>query len=178
MKLLISSLLALSTCFSATSLAGDFYYGGSVTTTKYEDPSLGEKANINLISGRLGYQFNDYFAAETRLGFGLGEDEIESQGLIESISHQGYLGLYAKAGFPITQTIQPYVIAGYAFNKVKGQVLTQSGPAVTMNLQDASFGVGVDFKFDGFDINAEYLQYLDRAEAKVDGVSIGISTTF
>nr|WP_279387051.1 outer membrane beta-barrel protein [Parashewanella spongiae] len=97
-------------CIAPSTYAGEFYYGGNVASTNHKHFDLPEKVKINLITGQLGYQYNDYLAFESRFGFGLNKDEVESSGLRATIEHQGYLGFYTKAGYPISDSIKCCVL--------------------------------------------------------------------
>ena len=80
-----------------------------------------------------------------------------------------------KAGVPVNETFYPYAVLGYTRGELEASVM---GFTVSESESDTSFGLGADFNFEGFTLNVEYLNYLDKDEAEISGVSIGFSKSF
>ena len=87
-----SVLLALSLFTAATASANDkegvyVTIGGTLLSTELDLSDLNvadqavdlgtEDADVTMINGRVGYRFNDYFAVEGEIGFGLGDDDFD-----------------------------------------------------------------------------------------------------
>lgn len=84
------------------------------------------------LSINIGYDFNEYVAAEFRKGTSLTSDA--------SVLLDDSMALYAKGKYPIGKDLNAYVLAGYASTDVSSglnNVVSESGPA---------YGIGVDYK--------------------------------
>jgi opacity protein-like surface antigen len=84
--------------------------------------------------------------------------------------------VYLRGGFPVNETLYPYAVLGYTRGKIKA---SYGGDSISSSESDTSFGLGVDIKLnEKAAINLEYLNYIDKDGAVLDGFSIGISSTF
>jgi len=175
MKLIKTSLLIASMGISSVALANDMYFGGGFAATKYSETGIDEDASLNVLLGKLGTKFNDNFAAEVRVGFGLGDDTVDVFGYDVTIKLKNFYGVYLKAGVPVNETFYPYAVLGYTRGELEASVM---GFTVSESESYTSFGLGADFNFEGFTLNVEYLNYLDKDEAEISGVSIGFSKSF
>tara|TARA_R110000851_G_scaffold268602_1_gene421349 strand:- start:357 stop:833 length:477 start_codon:yes stop_codon:yes gene_type:complete len=151
--LVIASALSLS----AHSMGGETYYGGGLTAMDvsggYTDRTLGT------IHGLVGYRFNEYYAAETRLGTTINDNnpKVEKFG-----------GFYLKGGRQVSETIYPYAIVGYTIGTYNDT--SESAP---------SYGVGVAFSMIyNVKLNLEYISYLNKDGAEFLGFSLGFSKPF
>jgi len=55
-------------------LASSMYAGGSFSSVDLE--AFGEGPTMDVLSGRIGKQWNEHMSGELRMGFGLGHDSI------------------------------------------------------------------------------------------------------
>lgn len=175
MKLIKVSFLIASMGLSSAALANDMYFGGGFAATKYTETGIDEDASLNVLLGKFGTKFNDNFAAEARIGFGLGDDTIDVFGYDATVKLKNFYGVYLKAGIPVSDTFYPYAVLGYTRGEIEASVM---GFTVSESESDTSFGLGADFNFDSFTLNVEYLNYLDKDEAEISGISIGFSKSF
>ncbi|NQY63496.1 MAG: hypothetical protein HRT38_07125 [Alteromonadaceae bacterium] len=94
-KTLLNASLAL--LFSATSFVSnandDMFWGGGFSATKLTENGDSHDISYNLIYGRFGTTFNEYFALEGRLGFGVGSDKTYGN----EFKLSNYYGAYLRA---------------------------------------------------------------------------------
>jgi opacity protein-like surface antigen len=171
-KTLLNTSVAL--VFGAVSFAStandDMYFGGGLAVTELSEE--GDEVSLNVIHARVGKFFNENISLEARAGFGVGDDDID--GIKVELSN--YYGVYLRGGFPVNETLYPYAVLGYTRGKIKA---SYGGDSISSSESDTSFGLGVDIKLnEKAAINLEYLNYIDKDGAVLDGFSIGISSTF
>jgi outer membrane immunogenic protein len=172
MKLIKTSLLIASMGISSVSLANEMYFGGSFAATEYSATGLYEDASLTVFSGKMGTKFDDNFAAEARVGFGIDDGTVDV-GI--NVKLKSFYGVYLKAGFPVSDTFYPYAVLGYTRSEIE---LSDKRFAFSTSESDSSFGLGADFNFESLTLNVEYLNYLDKGGAEVSGISIGFSKSF
>ena len=148
------------------------YAGGGITEAKFEIDGVSGDANPTAVFARIGYQINDYFAAEARLGTGLDSDKFH--GVKTEI--EDFYGVYAKAGIPTTVGLYPYAVLGLTHGELKASV---SGFSDKQDDSDVSAGIGIEYWFDrSFSVGLEYMKYLETSDYKVTGVSLGANFKF
>ena len=183
-KLCVCVTWALSLTFSPLSDAEDIYYGINISSLDYTE-TASQPINIPVfsvpaISGKLGKKWNDNFSGELRAGFGLSEDErvMVVNGSIVPIALElnSFYGTYIRVGEQINSTFYPYAIAGYTRSKGVASVLSVKN---SHSETDTSFGIGFDLYLSkSLKVNFEYMNYLDKNSASVDGSSIGLTSSF
>ena len=156
-KIFKSLVIASALSLSAHSMGGETYYGGGLTAM---DVSVGRiEKTLGTIHGLVGHRFNEYYAAETRLGTTINDNnpKVEKFG-----------GFYLKGGRQVSETIYPYAIVGYTIGSFNGS--SDSAP---------SYGAGVAFSMI-YDVklNLEYISYLNKDGKEFLGFSLGFSKPF
>jgi len=146
-RALISSTLLLGTALSAhaqtngnngayatvgiTQLSADLDL--SELSTQGTVIDLGQQsANINMITGRFGYRFADYFAVEAEGGFGLGGDSFQQSVPVDvtgagtfnvdtdvNLDISNYGGMFARGIVPLSDQFELFARAGYGFAKAE-----------------------------------------------------------
>ncbi|MBD3648422.1 MAG: porin family protein [Pseudomonadales bacterium] len=169
---IVMSCLAVGTANAETG-----YYGGSFAFVDYSEEGIGDDASLNILYGRLGTRFNENFSGEIRAGIGIGDDSVNVLGTDVDLELDTLFGAYVRGGIQASETLYPYVILGYTRGEATASV---SGfGSVSDSESDVSFGLGVDFDVSKtLTINFEYMNYLDKGGAEIDGFSIGIATIF
>jgi opacity protein-like surface antigen len=143
------------------------YVGGGLTDTTFEIDGVSGDASPTALFARIGYQINEYIAAEARLGGGLDSDKFH--GIKTEI--EDFYGAYAKVGVPTTVGLYPYALVGLTHGELKA---SYGGYSDKQDDSDVSFGIGVDYWFDSnFSIGVEYMKYLETSDYKITGLSIG-----
>jgi outer membrane immunogenic protein len=175
MKFIKASLIIACLGVSSVAVANEMYFGGGFAAIKYNEKMLNESASLNAAVVKFGTKFNDNFAAEARVGFGVGDDTVNVFGTDAKIKLNHFYGAYVKGGIAATEMFYPYAVLGYTRGELKASV---AGQSATETESDFSYGVGMDFNFTGFTLNLEYQNYFDKNTAKVDGISIGFTKSF
>ncbi|MBS0394073.1 MAG: porin family protein [Proteobacteria bacterium] len=112
------------------------YIGGSIGELIYREDGL-DTMSPTIIEGRIGQEFNPYFAIEGRLGTGISRDESGGN----STSVQLMYGAYAKGILPVSPMFSVYGIAGVA-----GTQLHHNYPDFSTTDTGLSFGVGGELR--------------------------------
>ena len=176
----MAKVVAASVILSASSavLAGDAYMGASIGLADYEekwqdldlsDEVIAVDSTLTTVNIRVGKEISPYFAAEVRLGAGLGHDQIDVDGIetIAEMSVREIYGAYIRGGYPVAEGYFPYLVLGYTQSTFKAE------------LGGVSFGVGLDIDV-GSDITAnfEYMDYFDTVGVQVTGFTLGVAKSF
>lgn len=120
--------------------------------------------NIFMITGRVGYQFNKYFAIEGDAGFGLGGDDFNQTvpvttalGTVDvdadvTADVKYYAGAFVKGTLPISEQFDIFVRGGYglAEAEVDGTASALGFSASASDSEttdDFAFGAGAQFNF-------------------------------
>lgn len=151
-----------------TGMQPSFYVGGQYNYV--ESKSSGDStAKLDVLTGRLGAQFNPYLSGEVRVGAGLGSDRTNA-GIKTEI--QNYYGFYARAGLPNQTAITPYLLGGWTDVRYK---VEGSGRSV----DGGSYGLGADYNLDEhLALNLEYVRLLDKGSADLDAISLGVTFAY
>ncbi|HET8802701.1 MAG TPA: porin family protein [Marinobacter sp.] len=179
---MVSALCLASTSglVTAEEMGQKAYVGANYNFVTYDEDTLDDELDLGALSGKVGAKINPYVSAELRAGFGVA-DETASNGSISAKLELDYIvGGYALFGIPNETQIYPYVALGFT----KGELTaTISGPGGSVSASesesDLSYGVGANVALtDNVVLNAEYMQYIDKDEYEVSGISIGGSYLF
>lgn len=160
----------ISMGISTTALANNIYVGGGIIGAKTSDQGFDQKPSFNVVTATIGNQFNQYFAAEARVGLGVGSQKAKLNGVEGKVKIESKYGVYLKAGVPIGNTFYPYAIVGQSSVKQKGLAkVKESG---------TSFGLGTNIRFNRFTVNIEYQNYIDKETYDLEGFSVGFTKRF
>lgn len=143
--------LGIATLFAGQAMANDgLYVGGqySKNTLKVKEDGISLSTDVGILNLIGGYQFNQNFALEARLGTGVKDKKWREGSYTEKLSAGLSSGLYAKGIVPLSQEFSVYGVAGYARTEYKD---TETGP----NYKDTdkyssngfSYGIGGEFAF-------------------------------
>ena len=170
---LTATLLAASAASNAN--AGENYFGGGVAFIKYSETGI-DDIDMTSAFGKFGTKFNENFAGEVRLGFGLNSDSVNIYGVDVDTELKNYYGAYLKAGINATENVYPYVILGYTRGKIEASA---QGYSVSDSESDMSFGLGIDFTVaEQTDLTLEYINYLDKDGVELSGFGLSIARSF
>lgn len=200
---LIAAVLALTTT-SASAADKDGVYatiGGTYLSTELdlsdidvsgETVNLGvQDADITMISGRLGYRINDFFAVEGEAGFGLGGDDFDRAVPINVLGNsvnvdtnvtldvKNYYIAFARGILPVSEDFDLFARIGYGQATAEADIVgTFSGFTASGSAEDdasgLAYGVGAQFNFTESDgIRADYTR-LDET----DIISLAYSRRF
>ncbi|MFC6197297.1 porin family protein [Ponticaulis profundi] len=204
LKTILAASAATGLAMTAPAFAQEdtgFYAEGGYQYLNIEPDGANSGVDTNGIGGRLGYQFNPTFSLEGEIATGIDdgefdynvdedefnlddnndgdfEDTIAAAGDIE----MNYLvGIYGKAQVPITERLDAYARAGYAYIDVDAKVQTPGGTdlATISDSEDGpAFGAGLEYDFtDKLYGKADYTYY-SFEETDTDGVMVGLGYKF
>ena len=176
----ISAILALSALVAGSASANDkdgvyVTVGGTLLSSELdltgldvagETVDLGtEDADITMINGRIGYRFNDFFAVEGEVGFGLGSDDIDRIVPVEvapfgtvdvdanvDLSVDNYYVAFARGILPVADQFDLFVRVGYGEANADADVTASAlGFTTTGSVSDSesgfAYGIGGQFDF-------------------------------
>ncbi len=170
-------IIFLALCALSISAAAqqESYIGGNLSFLDYSETGL-DDASLTAAVAKLGNRINDNIAAEFRLGFGLGSDEVDVQGIPVDLELDNLFGVYVKGGMPLAQNLYPYAVLGYTRAKLTA---TAYGNSFSDSETDISFGFGLDLKTASeVTFSAEYMNYFDKDEVEISGFSLSVSKNF
>ncbi|NVJ59607.1 MAG: porin family protein [Gammaproteobacteria bacterium] len=154
--------LSLASLISATAFAGDYV---GVSYKMIEVDAGGPAIEPSAIEAKYGHMFNDNIGLETRLGFGVGDDE--------GVSIDSSLGVYGVYRLKLDQMFTPYGILGYSSTEFG----FDGGGFEAFN--DLSYGFGVDIAIERqHAINVEFVELFDKDGIEASSFSAGWTYSF
>ncbi|MFT3931811.1 MAG: porin family protein [Spongiibacteraceae bacterium] len=171
-SMFVASMLVSAIAFAGGATSPGFYAGGGFADTDVDIDGLNSDANVGVLFARGGYQVNQNVAVEARLGLITEDDKVNGV----NVDLDNIYGLYLKAGLPTQIGLYPYVLLGMTHAKVEaswhGYTSSDSG-------SDISYGVGADYWFNStVSAGIEFVNYYDKNEAEVSGLSVGLNFKF
>ncbi|MGJ8558908.1 MAG: outer membrane beta-barrel protein [Litorimonas sp.] len=130
---------------------GQAYVGLGVDAVEFDSYNL---------SGKLGYNFNEFFGVESQGGFGIIDQEETIGGVQAEAGIDYYLSGFVTGRLPVSEQFELIGRAGYYFGEVEGSV---GNVSVSEDIDGFAAGVGGQFNFGPGNMNgirAEYT-YLD-----------------
>ena len=140
-----------------------------------------EDISVIMLTGRLGYRLNDFFALEGEAGFGLGGDDFDRtvpvnvQGNLINVDTnvdlkvENYFVGFARGILPVSDQFDVFARLGYGQATAKADVvasvagLTATGSAEE-DADGIAYGVGAQYNFTDHDgIRADYTQLEDTS---------------
>lgn len=156
------ALLAMSA--QAQSMYGELGFGALT----YHEPGL--KLKPGLVRGLLGYQISPNVSAEGMLGVGANTDSVPGSGA--SLKVNNMVGAFVRAQANVTPSFAIYGRLGGAYTKLKINGVSDSGGSV-------AYGLGVSYDISKrLYLNADYMNYYDRNNQKIDGYTLGVGLRF
>ncbi len=177
-----------------------FYLDGGYQYLDIKPDGADSGVDTNGIAARLGYRFNNVFSLESELASGIDDgefdynvdedefnlDDNEDGDFEDTIGASGdiglnYLvGLYGRADLPVTERMNLFARAGYAYIDVDASVSTPGGTAI--NIEDSADGpaVGAGLTYDlseNWELRGDYTYYpFDSTDT--NGVMLGLGYKF
>jgi len=156
------------------------YIGANYVFATFEQDGLAEEADLGALTAKFGAQINPYFSAELRAGVGVADESRTANGATATLELDYLVGGYAVFGLANQTPIYPYLVVGYTKGALTFSVTRGRGSSsFSESESDLSYGAGANFALsDSVQMNAEYMQYLDKDGAEISGVSVGVSLLF
>jgi len=167
-KMIITAAVGLTMACTATAAQAQdpSYYAGlglGAITTDYKAAGIDQTKSS--VGGYLkaGADFNEYFAAELRIGMTGKNKKSYAAGNILSFSSPLFVAYLAKIKYPVSSDFDIYMLAGATTARIKGQSVTAVGATASQSQTKTglSLGGGMDYKLDSqTSIGAEWVQYM------------------
>jgi len=177
-QLIIGSAVAIALASTSAFAAGPVqggYIGANYIAATFEEDDFVEDVDLDILSFKAGAKVNPYVAFEARAGFGIGDDSATFGSVTASIEADYLLGAYGVFGIPNESPVYPYAVLGYS----KGELtLKATGPggsaSASASESDISYGIGANLTItEKVDLNAEYMQFIDKDGAEISGLTVG-----
>ncbi|MNJ63351.1 outer membrane protein X [compost metagenome] len=153
--------VGLATLASAQARVGP-YLGASLSRAEIDH------ADLTALGYKLGYQANQNFALEARLGTGLFDDSVDHR----TYEIDNYAGLYAKAILPLNHNFSVYGLVGYSRAELK--TYTRHGIVNDWSDRDVSSGLGLDITVErNLSINLEWINLVEDVDLLSFGINYG-----
>lgn len=187
-KMLVA--VALSSVFAAHADTQNFYVGGQYNKTTLEEKDSGYSVSVDFgsLSALAGYQFNDYFAVEARLGTGINDKSFSEDGYKESFGVNLQTMLVAKARYQLSSEFSVFALAGYSKTEFEYK---ETGPSYSFSEKDSltglALGIGGEFRFaNNVAVNVEYVILPDETfrdgpysfKLEANNLSVGVNYYF
>ncbi len=157
---------AVALCFgigiaAASAQAQDIsYYTGiglGTLNTEYKDAAIDQTNTTFGGYVNFGADFNEYFAAELRLGMS-GKNKKSIGGVSRTFSSPFFVSYLAKGKYPVTSEIDLYALVGGTTARIKG---TSAGLTQTETKTGLTLGAGADYRLnEHVSLGAEWTQYM------------------
>lgn len=167
-KLALAAMTMLGGMMATPALAQDtdtsgFYAGGGINLyfVDKDDAADGmaiqfeDQPSPGAFVGRVGYQFNEYFAVEVEAGIGGANSEFEGPGISGDIGAESPAAAHLVVSYPFNES-GAYLLgrAGYSTVTIERKMNGVDYP--DLELSGASFGVGAGFRSGSWDFRGEY----------------------
>jgi len=136
-----------------------FYTGLGLGTINTEHKAAGLDQTATTFGGfvKFGADFNDYFAAELRVGMS-GKNKKTYAANTFTYSSPVFVSYLAKAKYPVLANVDLYMLAGATTARIKGTTNTATQSKSKTGL---SLGVGFDYKLNNnISLGADWIQYM------------------
>ena len=201
LKYILAASVATGIAGVASAQDNGFYVEGGYQYLEIEPDGADQGVDTNAIAARAGYQFNSIFSLEGELASGIDDGEFDYNvdedefnlddnndgdfnDLIAASGDIGlnYLvGLYGKAEVPLTERLDVYGRAGYAYIDVDASIQTPGGTTLT-TIEDSeegpAFGAGLSYDLtDKLYVKGDYTYY-SFEDTDTNGVMVGVGYKF
>ena len=201
LKYILAATVATGIAGAAAAQENGLYLEGGYQYLEIEPDGADSGVDTNAIGARLGYQFNPVFSIEGELASGIDDGEFDYNvdedsfnlddnndgdfnDLIAASGDIGlnYLvGLYGKAKVPLTDRLDVYGRAGYAYVDLDASIQTPGGTTLT-TIEDAeegpAFGAGLSYDLtENVYLKGDYTYY-SFEDTDTNGVMLGVGYKF
>ena len=136
-----------------------------------KESTTGFDATPQALRGIIGYNFHPYFAGEAMLSIGTSSDS--DLGVDAKVKNA--FGLFIKPKYDINN-FEVFGRLGWARTKVSVSV---PGFSAEGSDNDFAYGVGVNYNFNPRTyVGLDWMEYLNKDNAKIDGVTLSVGYRF
>lgn len=169
----------LASCASFAQAETGLYGGASVLLGSYEENGV-ESVDLNFIQAQVGNRFNENWAIEGRVGLGIGDDSVTTDGVKIELEGEYLVSVFAKGILPINPSFELYALAGLTYSSIEANASFLGNSAkVSDSGSDVSFGLGASFDAtESVSLFAEYSSIYDKDDTEFNGFTLGINSRF
>ena len=200
-KYILAATVATGIASAAAAQENGVYLEGGYQYLEIEPDGADSGVDTNAIGARLGYQFNPVFSIEGELASGIDDGEFDYNVDEDSfdlddnndgdfndlIAASGDIGLnylvgvYGKAEVPVTERLDVYGRAGYAYIDLDASVQTPGGTTLA-TIEDSeegpAFGAGLSYDLtENVYLKGDYTYY-SFEDTDTNGVMVGVGYKF
>lgn len=156
---------------AAVSSDSSLYAGGGYSQIDID----GIDSDPGTILGMLGWQFNQNFSAEARLGVGIKDGSVQFSEFDSDradVELSNYVGGFIRGTFNAADNLNLYGLLGYGRGKIK---LSFDGDSESDSDSSEAYGVGAEFVFGNqkeHHVAFEWLKTYESGDLDVEGVSL------
>lgn len=164
-------LLALALLASAPFALASPYIGGGYSQLYVSTGDFNDGIDMGTLHLQGGYQFNDFFALEARVGMGV------SGATFAGIDHDvdTYYAGFVKIGAPL-DNFYPYLLVGYSQGTIETE---KNGVRSEWKESDMAYGLGLGYKvMPNLTVQLEYNNLLSKGDLTIIGFSAGLTYHF
>jgi len=128
-----------------------------------------------LLTGKAGYNLNEYFSFEGEGGFGISDENDNRDGFEIGAGVDYYLAGFARVQAPLTEQFDVFARGGYYFGQVDGDFtdnINNISGNVSADIDGFAFGAGGQFNFGPDYLNAIRLEYTNLDVQEIDDVDV------
>jgi hypothetical protein len=163
----LAAATAIATAIAFAPSASAQIYGGAGVTVFQADVG-GDDVNLGAVLGRLGWEFNPFFALEGEAAIGIADDEFDVLGTPVDVGIENEYGAFAVAKAPLGG-IDIFGRVGYASVSVEADAL---GASASEDGSGLAYGGGINFNILILRLRAEFTRYeVDDGDLDSLGVS-------
>jgi len=175
-RTLLASLIAAGACGAAVAQPADSPWYGEVglsrLTYKADDGPLSGRANPDLLTGTIGYQWLPNLAVEGLLAGGISSDSIKVNGVTSGadVKVSNAYGVFFKPSIRLGERVELFGRLGYVRTRLR---LTAGLVNEAQHRDDAAYGLGVNLNLNPRAyLQANWTSYHDRGKLKVEGLGL------
>ncbi len=161
----ITTAMGLAACtwgVQAQGVYGELGYTG----LDYKAPGL--KVSPGMVRGVVGYELTPQLAVEGVVGLQGGSDTASGT----TLRLDNMVGVFGKVQAPLTDALKVYGRLGVARTSLKANGVSDSDTGL-------AYGAGITYDLSKTTyLNADYTQYLDRRDRKLEGFTVGVGYRF
>ncbi len=125
----------------------------------------------------LGYEVNEFLAAEGILGLGLSDSSVNTGTSTVTAKVKNSFGLFLKPRVKVSENVELFGRVGWARSKMAAS--STSGNAGSRSATDFAYGMGLSYQLNPtWSLNADYMNYFSKQGLKVHGYTIGVGMKF
>ncbi len=141
---------------------------GEVGYTGLDYKGSGLKASPGMVRGVMGYELTPLIAVEGMAGLGARSGSASGN----TIKLDNTIGVFGKAGVPVTEALNLYGRVGVARTAIKTNGASASSTGV-------AWGAGASYDLSQTTyLNVDYTRYLDKDSRKLGGITAGVGFRF